>query len=163
MRTITTINPDRIEIDHANTPWVIRAILNLILAICGLIPILVTYFVLTKGDGPHFGIFISYLIFWGLGFYLLRIALWNTFGKEIITLEQDKISYLADYKYFKDGLKELKIKNLDIQIIYEDTMDIHVGRLRISNQESEIETVLKSSLTDLELIKEKIKTRYNKT
>lgn len=161
MRTKTTINPDRIEIDHVNTPRAIRAILTLILAICVLIPILVTYFAFAKGDGPHFGLFVSFLIFWGLGVYLLRILLWNTYGKEIITLEQDKISYLADYKYFKDGLKELKIKNLDIQIIYEDSMDIHVGRLRILNQESEIETVLKSSLTDLELIKEKIIARYN--
>ncbi len=38
---------------------------------------------------------------------MLRIVLWNNFGKEIISLSDDKLSYIADYKYFKDGCREL--------------------------------------------------------
>ena len=161
MKIVTDIKDNQIIIDHTKTPWIIRVILTLILSICALIPLAVTFFVLSQGDGPHISIFISYLIFWGLGFYLVRVVLWNTFGKEIISLDQNRVTYIADYKYFKDGKKELNSHGLQTEIIYEDTMDIHVGRLRIFNQTEEIETVLQSSLSDLEKMKERIKTRYN--
>ncbi len=163
MSTNTTITTNQILINHTKTPWLIRAVLTLICLICGIIPILFTYVMLTNAQELHIGIFISYFIFGLLGFLMLRIVLWNTFGKEIISLSQDKITYVADYKYFKDGQKELATEKLQVEIIYEDTTGVNIGRLRIFNPEGEIETVLKSSLTDLESIKNKIITYYSST
>jgi len=40
--------------------------------------------------------------------YLVRLFLWNTYGKEIIFEENQSIVYLADYKWFKDGRQEVK-------------------------------------------------------
>ena len=37
---------------------------------------------------------------------------------------------IEDYKYFKDGRTEVSIDGLQTEIIYEDTMDNHVGRLK---------------------------------
>lgn len=161
MENNTIIEPNQISINHARTPWLIRAILTIVLSICGLIPIIATYFMFSIGNGPHIGIIFSYLLFWGLGFYMFRVVLWNSFGKEIIILNLDSIIYNADYKYFKDGFNEIKAKEIEVEIIHEDSCDFNIGRLRIFNQEKEIITVLQSKLSDLEKIKETIKTRYD--
>ena len=157
----TEILENRIIFNHKKTPLLIRSFLVLILVICTLVPIAVLIFVLTLGDGPHIGIAVSFLIFWGSGFIMLRTILWNNHGKEIIDLANDKIKYLADYKYFKDARQEIETDGLEVEIIYEDTMNNYIGRLLLKNNNTEIETVLQSNLNELELIKEKIKTRYN--
>ena len=54
----------------------------------------------------HFGFIIGMFVFGVLGFYMLRISLLNTFGKEIITFENTNITYIADYGWFKDGKKQ---------------------------------------------------------
>lgn len=157
------ITDNQITILSSRTPLFIRTVLTFIISICGLIPILVAIYMMTIGDGLHFGLAISIIIFWGLGFYLLRILLWNTYGKEILNLDQNKIQYLADYKLFKDGRQELTPDKIEIEIINENSFDSENGRLRIKNRVNCIEMMLSSQLTDLELIKEKINTRYNKT
>ncbi len=161
MKTVLTISENEVVIDHKPTPIIIRAVLTVALLVCLLIPLLVTFFVLSTGDGFHIGILISYALFWGAGFYLLRVILWNNFGKEIISMSNGGLTYVADYRFFKDGLKTLDSQNLQAEIIHEDTMDNHVVRLKIYNDSDEIQTVLQSSLTDMEKMKEKINTRYN--
>lgn len=157
------ISDNTITIVGAKSPLLVRTILTLVISISGLIPILVMTYMMTIGDGLHFGLAISIIIFWGLGFYLLRIILWNTYGKEILNLDQNKIQYFADYKFFKDGRQELTPDKIEVEIINENSLDSGNGRLRITNSINCIEMILPSRLTDLELIREKIKTRYNKT
>lgn len=64
---------------------------------------------LAMGKGMHIGYLIGLFIFGLLGFYMLRISLWNTFGKETITFNNKNITYVADYGWFKDGKKEKEI------------------------------------------------------
>lgn len=61
---------------------------------------------LASGKGMHIGFVIGLFVFGLLGFYLLRVFLWNTYGKETITFTADTIAYVADYGWFKDGKKE---------------------------------------------------------
>lgn len=157
------ITNNQITILGSRTPLFIRIILTFVISICGLIPILVTMYMMIIGDGLHFGLALSIIIFWGLGFYLLRILLWNTYGKEILNLDQNKIQYLADYKLFIDGRQELTPDKIEVEINNENSLDAENGRLRIKNSIDCIEMMLPSRLTDLELIKEKIKSRYNKS
>ena len=160
INTVENIN-NRIIIKGKKTSLLIILILTFVLVISGLIPIAATIFVLSIGIGLHFGLVISYLLFWGGGYYLLRIVLWNTYGQEILTLDNEKIYYVADYKYFKDGRQEIESKNLTTEIIYEDEPNKPVGRLRLMNKNTTIETVLQSNLKELDKIEEKIKTCYN--
>ena len=39
------------------------------------------------------------------GFFLLRLALWNSFGSEKIQITDNQITYQADYKWFKASEK----------------------------------------------------------
>jgi len=125
-------------------------------------PLIITYFVLARGNGLHIGIFISIAVFWGIGINLFRVVLWNSFGKEIFTLEENGIGYVADYKYFKDGKIKLIPYNLQFETIPEEAKSSKLGRLKVFNDFNEIESVLKVKLSDIDKIKRAIKTRYNK-
>lgn len=161
MNSEIQITDNRITIQGAKSPLFIRIVLAIIIFINGLIPFVFIFFMLTDGDGLNFVIIVPIIIFWGAGLYLLRVLLWNTYGKEILDLDDSRIQYLADYKFFKDSRKELNTDGLEIEIIYEDKMKLEKGRLRIKNSKNKIETVLQLKLTDLKILSEKIKTRYN--
>lgn len=161
MNSEIQITDNRITIQGAKSPLFIRIVLAIIIFINGLIPFVFIFFMLTDGDGLNFVIIVPIIIFWGAGLYLLRVLLWNTYGKEILDLDDSRIQYLADYKFFKDSRKELNTDGLEIEIIYEDKMKSEKGRLRIKNSKNKIETVLQLKLTDLKILTGKIKTRYN--
>ena len=156
------INDSQVSISARKAPVFIRLILTLILSVLILIPIAVTFYYLVYQDGPHIGIAMSFILCWGVGFYLLRITLWNWAGQEILTLNQENISYNADYRFFKDGRKEIVLKDLETEIIYEDESNKQLGRLRLKNKSTSIESVLQVRISELKVLKNKIKTHYNK-
>ncbi len=149
----------QLTISTKKAPLFIRIVLTLILCILTLIPIAATFFILIYGDGPHIGIAFSFILCWGIGFYLLRVILWNAVGREILILAPEKISYIADYLLFKDARQEIPTKDLGIEIIYEDEP---AGRLRLKSKSTSIETVLQTPIAELEELKNELKTRYNK-
>ena len=155
------INGSQLIISVKKAPDFIRIVLTMILSILILIPLAVTFFFLTFGDGPHIGIALSFILCWGVGFYLLRTTLWNSVGREILTLNPEKISYIADYRLFNDRRQEITTSDLKTEIIHEGGPDKPAGRLRLRNQSTSIETVLQTSITELEEIRNEIKTRYN--
>jgi hypothetical protein len=60
---------------------------------------------ISAGKGLNSGFFISILIFGLIGFYMLRVTLWNTFGKEELVFYKNQCSYVANYGWFKDKIK----------------------------------------------------------
>jgi len=144
-------------------PVFIRMVLTVIVVALTIIPLVITFFVLIYGDGPHIGIAFSYLLCWGAGFYLLRVTLWNSFGQEILTLNPTKIAYIADYRLFKDGRQEITTEDLETEIIWGNQPNKPLGRLRLKNKITSIETVFKTTIVDLETLEKEIKTRYNIT
>lgn len=155
------IRGSKLTISTKKAPIIIRIVLSLILSILIIIPLAVTFFVLTYGDGPYIGVAFSYLLCWGVGFYLLRVTLWNSVGREILTLDPEKISYIADYRLFKDGRQEIPTKDLETEIIYEDEPNKPIGRLRLKSTTTSIETTIQATIAELEELKNEIKTRYN--
>jgi len=145
-------NPNVYIISINKSPMIIRIILLLVLIMFSLIPILATYFRLSSGYGLHFGLVISFVICWLIGFYLLRIILWNAYGKEKIEFNNKQITYEADYRYFNDGKKVLENKSITIDInkIPEEKKDI--GTLTINNELDQIITVIKLPLEELKEI-----------
>lgn len=139
-------------IEIEKVPRVIKFILMLLLTICFLTPIIVTYTLFYSGLG--IGILISYAFFWGIGFFILRFVLWNTYGQEVITFNKDRIVYYADFKLFKD--KPRVIKNQKITyVIFEEINE--KGRLIIENKTEKIETSIKTPVKDLKILIEKIR------
>lgn len=142
------------------SPLLIRLVLSVVLAIMILIPLWASYLVLSAGDGLHIGLVFSFLFFWGLGFYMLRILLWNSVGREILILGNEKIEYIADYGFFKDGRKEIETNQLATEIIYEDDSNNTVGRLRLTSNNESIESVVKIRFAELKELQKEIIARY---
>ena len=155
------IEENRMIISARKSPLFIRIVLTSFLVLIALIPIAVTFFVLTFGDGPHIGIVFSYVLFWGIGFYLLKLTLWNSVGREILSLENEKISYVADYGLFKDGRKEIETEDLVTEVIQEEHSDKPYGRLRLKTKTNSLETILQMTISEIEELRKEIKTRYN--
>jgi len=125
-------------------PLFVRSIMFLFAFLFFMIPLIVMILGIAMGQGMHIKYLISLFIFGLLGFYMLRISLWNTYGKEIVILNKDKVEYYADYGWFKDG-KKLKEFNQQIefgirQIGYEDD---NKGGLIIGLEEPNIICVTK--------------------
>lgn len=94
---------------------------------------------------------------------MLRIILWNSFGREILELGPQGISYVADYKYFKDGRKEIGTDELQIEIGLEYTDSDQLGRLQLINGSESIESVLQMDISELEELRAKLLKHYNKS
>jgi len=60
---------------------------------------------------------IVFLFIFGLiAFYMLRVSLWNTYGFELIQFGNNKLTYVADYHWFKDKVKEFDFENINYDI-----------------------------------------------
>ncbi|MEQ9312262.1 MAG: hypothetical protein RJQ05_06940 [Cytophagales bacterium] len=154
---------DQINIKVENPPKVIISILAFVMIILGILPIFGTIILILNQEGLHFVLLMIYIVFWGSGFYLLRVVLWNIYGQEILILERNRIIYIADYKLFKDGKKELEIDNLTSDIIAHPRNPKGKNKLLLKNNSSSLETVLDISKNEIEKIIEKINTCYNKS
>lgn len=158
---VVKIKGDTVMISARKGPLGIRLFLWLILIINLLAPIIGAVFFLSQGDGPHLGIFLAIGLTWLIGFYLLRIIMWNTAGKELISLGANQITYVADYKWFKGGENQFEI-NEELEVIANTWgSNENFVRLLIQSGTNSIESVLDISNTDFLLIENAIKTRYN--
>jgi len=141
-----------VTITIEKVPFAIKLTLFILLIICFLIPITVTYFLFFSG--LTLGILISYAFFWSIGFFILRFVLWNSYGKEVMDFKTNDIYYHSDFKYFKDG--KISIKNKELEYSLSEEFD-GKSSLIINNETEEIETSIKVPTSDLISLIEKLK------
>ncbi|WP_117883577.1 hypothetical protein [Aureibaculum luteum] len=101
------------------------------------------------GGEFHIGYIIGLFLFCLLGFYLLRISLWNTYGEEIIVFNKSTINYEADYGWFKDGRKVINVEHLNYTMRIIDYEEDKKSALIISNNDDTIESVVKMDNDEL--------------
>ncbi len=153
------IEGNQVIIKSSKSPLAIRITLIVILLICILIPIVATISIMSERKGLHIGIFIAFLFFWGIGFYMLRLILWNTFGREIITLEKDTLTYEADFRYFRDGKNLISTKKLEVAAIPIDD-EKNLGILLFTSCDQQLASVLKVPIQRLTEIATEINKKY---
>ncbi|KAF2334022.1 MAG: hypothetical protein REI96_15105 [Flavobacterium nitrogenifigens] len=132
------------------TPFLIRAILFLIAFMLFVFPVGGTIFGIALGNGLHIGYFIGIGICFLIGFYTLRIALWNTYGNETIQILEDKVIYEANYGWFKDGKKEILISNPNFYAVPAGYEEDNEGVLIIGSDDAKVESVVKIKMIQLE-------------
>lgn len=136
------------------SPFLVRAILFVLAFSFFVFPTGGAIFGIASGSGLHIGYFMAIGIFSILGFYLLRISLWNTYGEETIQILENKVIYEANYGWFKDGKKEVLITNPKYSFASIGYEEDNEGILIISGEETKIESVVKIPMPQLaELIK----------
>ncbi|MBZ4042145.1 hypothetical protein [Flavobacterium hibisci] len=113
-------------------------------------PLLGAIIGIANGSGLHIGYFITIGIFSLIGFYTLRMALWNTFGEETIQILEDRVIYEANYGWFKDGKKETSTSNLHFYALPVGYEEDNKGNLIIASDGIEVESVVNIEMTQLE-------------
>ncbi|MCH2223607.1 MAG: SoxR reducing system RseC family protein [Crocinitomicaceae bacterium] len=106
----------------------------------------------SSGSGLHIGNFISILIFGLIGFYLLRVALWNTYGKESMYFHKETISYEADYGWFKDKVKKIPTKGLTLSFQVVGYEEENKGVLVLTQNNQSIKCASKMPIDEIEIL-----------
>lgn len=94
-------------------PWSLRGFILFIAFLTIGLPISGMIFSIVSGNGLDIKMVLAVLFFGYLAFRLLRIFLWNTYGKETILFNKGNLLYEADYGWFKDAEKHFEYENLD--------------------------------------------------
>ena len=98
--SVNKISNERVVISifGKQPPWLPIVFLSVFVIGGMMMPILILLLV----DEWSFGLFISMGIFLGVSIYLLRIVLWNLYGKQVIEFRLDSVLHYFDYKLFRD-------------------------------------------------------------
>jgi len=142
-------------------PRLIQFSLLAIITISMLIPIVVMLAMIISRAELKIGIFFAFALFWGIGYYLFRVWSWNQHGKEIFKFENENISYLADFKYFKDGHKKIDNNEIIYQINKLIDGKETIGQLIISNENEMIESCIKFTQNKLTKLIKQLKSTHN--
>ncbi|WP_289661402.1 hypothetical protein [Flavobacterium panacagri] len=132
------------------SPFLVRLVMFLFSFSFFVFPIFGAIFSVVLGFGLHIGFFIGIGIFSLLGFYLLRMSLWNTYGEENISFFEDKIIYEANYGWFKDGKRETVISNPNFYAVPAGYEEDKEGVLIITSDDIQVESVVKMPILQLE-------------
>ena len=87
-----------------------------------LLPTLVFIFLFTDGEGIPFGFLISCILSVLVSIYLLRLYLWNKYGKEVFMIKDRNLIYYYDYKLYKDHQKEITFKTINVYFLFNDSL-----------------------------------------
>lgn len=134
------------------SPFLIRIIMFFFAFASFILPVFGTIWGLALGGGLEIGYFIGIGLFSVMGFYLLRVALWNTYGEETIEILENKITYEANYGWFKDGKKEMAmiVPSYSFKSVgYEEDNE---GVLVIVSENSQMESVVKMPMDQIEAL-----------
>jgi hypothetical protein len=140
----------QLKLKVTKSPFFVRFILFIVTFLCFALPLFGIILNVIEGNGIKFGGILALGAFSLIGFFMLRISLWNNFGEEIINFNDNQIEYVADYRWFKDGKKTLDKNMITYSIKSVGYEDDDKGILVISNGKSEIESVVKMQNKNLE-------------
>lgn len=95
---------------------------------------------------------IVFLFLFGLiAFYMLRVSFWNTYGFELIQFGNNKLTYVANYHWFKDKVREFSFENINYDIKQIGYEEDNKGVLVIKFDDDKVlETVTKIPISDLD-------------
>lgn len=144
------IKGDDVILRVKQAPVFVRGLLFVVAFLFFIHPFVGIIFYAPFGEGFHFWYFIWLVVYGVLGFYLLRLALWNTYGKEKITISKNSINYFVDYGWFKDRIKQSKT---EAPITFSINPIGHTdkrGRLVIGQNDTAINSAIRMPLPQLQ-------------
>lgn len=133
------------------SPLAIRIVMFFFAFAFFVFPVLGTIDSILTGGGMQFGYLIGIGVFALMGFYLLRVSLWNTYGEEIIEISKNMIIYEVNYGWFKDAKEEIAITTVpEYSFKFVGYEEDNEGVLVISSEEFQMESVVKIPVVHLE-------------
>jgi len=152
-----TLNNNTLELYVKKSLPIGRGFLLFLAFVVVAMPILGMVLNFLDGGGFHFGFLIGLGIFSLIGFYFVRLFLWNTYGKEVIVIGKDTVSYYVDYHYFKGNQQEIAYEELVFGIEQIGFDDEKLGRLLIAADDKDyIHSSVNMDLRELEELVRKL-------
>ncbi len=151
-----------LELHVQKSPIIIRTVFFVFAFAFFLFPILGAISAIIVLKSFHISYLISIGIFSLLGFYLLRISLWNTYGKKTLSFSGNKIIYEADYGWFKDAKKEISVEDTRYSFVRIGYEEDNNGILLVENKNEKIQCAVKLPIENLEWIIKEIETKTNR-
>lgn len=142
------------------SPLFVRIVMFTFSFLCFILPITGIVLYISYGKGFHMGFLFLLFLFSLMGFYLLRMALWNTYGTEIISFKGHNVSYVANYGWFLDAQKTETIEPLVFQIQPIGYIEDKLGTLVIGDHDAIIESATKMPICDIEKLIEQLHDRF---
>ncbi len=155
------LNNRELTLRVKSSPVFIRAIMFLFAFLFFLLPCVGMILSMTMGNNFHIGFLIGIGFCSLMGFYLLRIALWNTYGVEVINFETNKVVYEVNYGWFKDGKKIKEIEPLIFSIKEIGYEEDNKGSLVIGSDDLCIECATKMSIDEIKSLIAKLEIGIN--
>ena len=100
------LNGNKLSLMVEKAPIFVRLVMFLFTFLCALITV-AGVLGMIGGGKMEIRSLIVIAIFGILSFYMLRISLWNTYGKEVLLFNKEKVEYSADYHWFRGGKIEI--------------------------------------------------------
>lgn len=141
---------NKLNLRVKKSPLGVRIVMFFLAFASFILPVFGTIWGLSLGGGLDIGYFIGIGLFSVIGFYLLRIALWNTYGEETIEILKNRITYEANYNWFKDGKKEMAITVPSYSFKSVGYEEDNEGVLVISSENVQMESVVKMPMEQIE-------------
>ena len=151
-----------ITITVNRSPLLFRCFLGILVLLIIFTPIMAAYFQIEFRRGLNFWLLLTCVIFWGLGIHLFKMLYWNTYGKEKICIDQDRLVYESNFNWFGSKKKVLKNKQLEIKITPVSQEQLATGTLTIKNQNQLIRTSIILHIRELIELQQLIGTSINR-
>lgn len=110
-------NTTIIEIKVTSPPRFVNVFFITFIVISSIIPIIIFLAAKSMQLPIGLGFLISLVVFVASITYLVRLYLWNTYGKEYFLIENNTILFYNDYKYFKDNVVQIKFNKISFGFI----------------------------------------------
>lgn len=150
-------HPKELKLKVRKSPLFTRFLMFFFALVSFLLPLMGFLSNILNGKDFHFGFLIGLFVMGLIGFYLLRMALWNTYGNEIILFDENKIRYTADYGWFKDKVKEITYHNpIEYSIVPIGYEEDNQGVLHLKSDDFEINCVTKIPIPELDQLVTKL-------
>lgn len=142
MYNIQFVNGVRLDIfNDRKKGFIYQLILEIILFFVFVIiitPIVAFVIMMSVGNGISFGFIITCIVSFLISHYLLKLYLWNKYGKETFILQKDKLISYNDYKFFKDNYQEIYYRSIQICVMLNEIlMDVSLMLNNAQFSESE--------------------------
>lgn len=152
-----TLNHKTLELYVKKSPPIGRGFILFLAFVMVALPIMGMVYNYQDGGAFHFGFLIGLGLFSLVGFYFVRLYLWNTYGKEVIKIGNSSVNYYVDYHYFKGNQKEITYEALVFEIEQIGFEEEKLGRLIIAANDTDfIHCSVNMDLKELEEIIRKL-------
>ena len=155
------LNNGELTLRVKRSPVFVRIVIFLFAFLFFLLPLVGMILSILMGDGFHIGFLIGIGFFGLMGFYLLRIGLWNTYGTEIIKFQSSKVIYDSNYGWCKDAKKTKEIIPLSFSLKPIGYGEDNEGVLIIGSNDFLIECATKMSINEINELIKKLKVDNN--